>query len=120
MSISSSRDLPVMRTYDRIQAHFPSEAVPATVVVKANNVTSPAVNDRIAKLETAARDRERLFLGPATVDVSPDRTVATVSLPTAGDGSGTDAEEHAGDAGRLNGSGRDAREELLLGHEAVA
>jgi uncharacterized membrane protein YdfJ with MMPL/SSD domain len=90
-----SRSLPVMRTYDRIQAAFPSEAVPATVVVKANDVTSPAVNSGMAELETAARKRHDLFLGPATVEVSPDKTVATVSLPTAGDGSGTDSKANA-------------------------
>src|SRR5919112_2467618 len=38
-----SRSMPIMQTYDRIQAAFPGGAVPATVVVKAEDVTAPDV-----------------------------------------------------------------------------
>jgi uncharacterized membrane protein YdfJ with MMPL/SSD domain len=84
-----SRDLPVMRTYDRIQAAFPSESVPATVVVKADDVTAPKVAAAMARLESAARERPDLFEGPATIEVSPGNTVATIALPSRGNG--TDA-----------------------------
>jgi uncharacterized membrane protein YdfJ with MMPL/SSD domain len=84
-----SRDVSVMRTFDRVQAAFPSESLPATVVVKADDVTSPAVAAGIAKLERAARSRPDLFEGPATIERSPDKTVAVVALPSAGNG--TDA-----------------------------
>ena len=83
-----SRDLPVMQTYDRIQAAFPSEGSMEMVVVKADDVTSPAVVSAIDSLETKAQQREALFEGQATIEVSSDQTVATVALPTTG--SGTD------------------------------
>ena len=80
------RELAVMQTYDRIQAAFPSESIPAEVVVKAPDVTSGKVSDAIDSLEAAAAKRKDLFEGPATVEVSPDKTVAEVSLPAAGNG----------------------------------
>jgi uncharacterized membrane protein YdfJ with MMPL/SSD domain len=83
------RDLQVMRTYDRIQAAFPSESQPATVVVKARDVTAAPVAAGIAKLDRAAGTRADLFEGPAKVEVSPDRTVAKISIPSVGNG--TDA-----------------------------
>ena len=58
------RDLAVMQTYDRIQAAFPSESIPATVVVKAPDVTAAKVNDAIAALNAAAAKRKDLFEGP--------------------------------------------------------
>jgi uncharacterized membrane protein YdfJ with MMPL/SSD domain len=84
-----SRDVSVMRTYDRVQAAFPSESLPATVVVKADDVTAPAVASGVAKLESAARSRPDLFEGRATIERSPDKTVETIELPSAGNG--TDA-----------------------------
>jgi putative drug exporter of the RND superfamily len=84
-----SRDLAVMRTYDRIQAAFPSESIPATVVVKGADVTSPRVTTAMAKLQSGTRLHKDLFVGHPTVDVSPDNTVATIAIPTAGNG--TDA-----------------------------
>ena len=87
-----SRDLPVMQTYDRIQAAFPSEGSMESVVVKADDVTSPAVVSAIDSLETATQQRPGLFEGEATIEVSSDQTVATVALPIAG--SGTDDLSH--------------------------
>ena len=80
------RDLQVMRTYDRIQAAFPTESVPADVVVKARDVTTPEVASAIASLEIRARQEQGLFEGPASAELSPDRTVSVISFPTAGDG----------------------------------
>jgi anti-anti-sigma factor len=80
------RSLAVMRTYDRIQAAFPTESIPVAVVVKARNITDPDVASAIATLETKARQRKDVFKGPATVDVSPDLTVSTILIPAAGDG----------------------------------
>ncbi|HEY1275714.1 MAG TPA: MMPL family transporter, partial [Thermoleophilaceae bacterium] len=82
---SIPRDQPVMRTYDRVQAAFPSEHQAADVVVKADDVTSPNVRHAIADLTNQASTSDD-FVGAATVDVSPDRTVADVSIPLAGDG----------------------------------
>ena len=68
-----SRDLQVMRTYDRIQAAFPSEGSAEMVVVKADDVTDPAVVSAINSLETEAADRPALFERGATVEPAPIR-----------------------------------------------
>ena len=80
------RDLQVVQTYDRIQAAFPSEGSMEMVVVKADDVTSPAVVSAIDSLESQAQQRQDLFEGQATLEVSSDQTVAIVALPTTGTG----------------------------------
>jgi uncharacterized membrane protein YdfJ with MMPL/SSD domain len=82
----NSRDLPVMRTYDRIQAAFPSEGSSEVVVVKADDVTSAPVVSAIQDLESKAEAKSELFEGQPTVELSSDKTVATVALPTTGNG----------------------------------
>jgi uncharacterized membrane protein YdfJ with MMPL/SSD domain len=81
-----SRDLPVMQTYDKIQAAFPSEGSMEMVVVQADDVTSPVVVSAIDSLETKAAERTDLFEGQGTLEISSDQTVATVALPTTGNG----------------------------------
>ncbi len=49
-------DLPVMQTYERIQAEFPGGPMPAYVVVEADDVTTPAVQ---AGIKDAGRRRLR-------------------------------------------------------------
>jgi uncharacterized membrane protein YdfJ with MMPL/SSD domain len=79
------RDLAVMQAYDTMQAAFPGGQLPAVVAVKAADVTAPAVQSAIGDLQ-----RRALATGameePPVVEVSPDRTVATVSIPVKGDG----------------------------------
>jgi uncharacterized membrane protein YdfJ with MMPL/SSD domain len=82
----TSRELQVMRTYDRIQAAFPSEGSMEMVVVEAGDVTSLEVISAINALETKAQERSELFEGQATLELSSDQTVATVGLPTTGTG----------------------------------
>jgi RND superfamily putative drug exporter len=82
------KDLPVTRTYERIQAAFPGGAVPALVVVEARDVTSPQVAGAIRALKERARGTG-LMSGAIGVAVNPSRTVATVSVPL--HGNGTDA-----------------------------
>ena len=89
---SLSRSIPVMRSFDRIQAAFPSQSTPVTVVVKARDVTTPAITGAIRSLDAAAAGHHDLFKGQATVEVSPDRTVARISIPAAG--TGADATSH--------------------------
>ena len=83
----TSRDLEVMQTYDRIQAAFPSEGSMEMVVVKADDVTSPAVvvGDRLARDPGASSARACSRARP-TLEISKDQTVATVALPTTGTG----------------------------------
>src|SRR4029077_15567746 len=49
------RSLPVMKTYDRMQAAFPGGEIPAIVVVKARDVTTPAFRTAVAQLESDAK-----------------------------------------------------------------
>jgi uncharacterized membrane protein YdfJ with MMPL/SSD domain len=83
------QDLPVVETYNRIQDAFPGESIPANVVVEARDVTSGATAAAIEDLQRRAGRQPELFEQGASVDVSPDGTVADVAIPIAGDG--TDA-----------------------------
>jgi uncharacterized membrane protein YdfJ with MMPL/SSD domain len=83
---SLPQDLAVVKTYNKIQAAFPGGPNPATVVVSADDVTSTAVKREIVDLRDRAASSPK-FKQPITTDVSPDRTVAVVSIPLIGDGS---------------------------------
>jgi uncharacterized membrane protein YdfJ with MMPL/SSD domain len=83
-----SRSQPIIQTLDRIDAAFPGGSVPASVVVKAKDVTAPEVQGAIKQLHDKAIATGQLS-EPSGVDVSPDRTVAIVSLSVKG--KGTDA-----------------------------
>jgi uncharacterized membrane protein YdfJ with MMPL/SSD domain len=72
-------DLPIMQTYDRIQAAFPGGPMPALVVVEADDVTTPAVQKGIDELKATAS-------GPTSTIVSPNKNVAIVSIPLPGNG----------------------------------
>jgi uncharacterized membrane protein YdfJ with MMPL/SSD domain len=82
----TSRDLKVMRTYDRIQAAFPSEGSAEMVVIKADDATAPKVASGIKALESEASARPALFEGKPSIELSADKSVATVTLPTTGNG----------------------------------
>jgi RND superfamily putative drug exporter len=82
----TSRDIPEMQTYDRIQAAFPSEGSAEMVVIKADDATSSKVVSGIEALESEATARPALFEGKPSVELSADKTVATVTLPTTGNG----------------------------------
>ena len=83
----SRESLPVMKTYDRIQAAFPGSAVPAQIVVEADDVTTPEVQKSLQELHDRAIATGKLS-EPSGLDVSPDKTVAVMSLAV--DGNGTD------------------------------
>ncbi|MGH8868359.1 MAG: MMPL family transporter [Actinomycetes bacterium] len=83
--------LSVIKTYDRMQAAFPGTEIPATVVVKAADVTSPEVAGAIAALEDQAVASGKLHQ-PVTVDVNAAGTVASVDIPVDGDGSDSASE----------------------------
>jgi uncharacterized membrane protein YdfJ with MMPL/SSD domain len=82
----TSRDIPEMQTYDRIQAAFPSEGSSEMVVIKADDATSPEVASGIKALESEATARPALFEGKPSFELSADKSVAIVTLPTVGDG----------------------------------
>ena len=83
----SRESLPVMKTYDRIQAAFPGGAVPAQIVIKADDVTTPEVQASLQELHDQAIATGKLS-EPSGLDISPDKTVAIMSLAV--DGNGTD------------------------------
>jgi RND superfamily putative drug exporter len=86
------RSLPIVQTYDRIEAAFPGGSEPAAVTVQAADVRAPAVQAAIAKLRAAARTTPGLGR-PVTVTTNPDHTLAIVDIPLAGNG--TDATSEA-------------------------
>jgi len=86
------RDIAVMQTYDRIQAAFPGGPLPASVAVRAPDVTAPAVRRAIARLRSAALATE-MMSEPVGVTVNPAKTLALVSIPLRG--TGTDAVSNA-------------------------
>src|SRR4051794_11231385 len=62
-------NLPIVQTYERIQTAFPGGPMPATVVVEAEDVTTPAVRQGIDQLTKTAS-------GPTSTLVSPNKQVA--------------------------------------------
>jgi uncharacterized membrane protein YdfJ with MMPL/SSD domain len=93
----TSRDLKVMRTYDRVQAAFPSEGSAEIVVIKADDATSSKVTSGIKALESGVTARPALFEGKPSVEYSPNKMVAIVTVPTTGNGT-DDLSERAVDA----------------------
>jgi uncharacterized membrane protein YdfJ with MMPL/SSD domain len=82
---------PVMKTYNRITAAFPGAKNSAVVVVKADDVTKPQVARGIDQLEHRAA-AVGTAIDTTTVDVSKDHTVATVTIPIAGNGNDAKSE----------------------------
>jgi uncharacterized membrane protein YdfJ with MMPL/SSD domain len=80
------RDLEVMQTYDDIQASFPGDQIPATVVIETGDVGREEIRAGIAELEEAVAADPEQFVGPPTVEVSDDGSVVSVDVPVAGDG----------------------------------
>jgi uncharacterized membrane protein YdfJ with MMPL/SSD domain len=79
------QDLPIIVTYDKVKAVFPTEGVVATVVVKADDVRSGGVAAGISALRTKVND-SNAFLKGTEVIYSKDGTVAQINVPTPGSG----------------------------------
>jgi len=79
------KSLAIVQTYERIEAAFPGGSQPATVVVKAPDVTAPAVRQEIDALKKKALASGEMF-EPIAVTVNPAGTVARISVPLAGNG----------------------------------
>jgi RND superfamily putative drug exporter len=87
-----SRSEPIIQTLDRIDAAFPGGSLPASVVVKADDVTTPEVRGAIQDLHDQAIASGKLS-EPSSVEINPDKTVAVVNLSI--QGKGTDAASEA-------------------------
>ena len=93
-SASLPQDEPVVQTFNRVQEAFPQETDFLEVVVKADDVTSPEVTEGLAKLDQAAAQHRDLLPGSnPDVNVSPDKTVVTVEMEIAGDGTDAKSKE---------------------------
>jgi len=84
------RDIPVVKTYDRVTAAFPGEAAGVTVAVQASDVSSGAVADAISDLTREAEADPRVA-GRVSVDTNDAETVAAIEIPTVGSGSNAEA-----------------------------
>src|SRR4051794_8943797 len=82
------QDLPIIKTYDKVRAVFPTQGVTATVVVEADDVRSGATAAGIAALRKQVGDSDAFRPG-TEVTYSADGTVAQIDVPTPGNG--TDA-----------------------------
>jgi uncharacterized membrane protein YdfJ with MMPL/SSD domain len=82
------QDLPVMKTYNKMQAAFPGGEIPLDVVVRAENVRSPEVQEAIGQLQWRAID-SGVMHEPILQHINEQGTVALVTIPISG--LGTDA-----------------------------
>ncbi len=82
---SLPRDLPIMRTYARIQAAFPGGPTPAVVGLQAHDVRAADVQAGVDRLIQRA-GQTRGLLRPVSVDISSDHRAETISIPLAGNG----------------------------------
>jgi RND superfamily putative drug exporter len=80
---SLPQSLSVVKTYNEIQGAFPGEPLPAVVVVRSRDVTSPQVASAISALRQAAASSPS-FRQPSTLKVNAARTVAEVDIPIVG------------------------------------
>ena len=88
---SLPRKLEVMKVYDRMQAAFPGNQIPANVVVHAKDVRAPEVRAAVKQLK--ARALASGHMGePISASISPDHQVADISIPIHGSGNNAASE----------------------------
>jgi uncharacterized membrane protein YdfJ with MMPL/SSD domain len=80
------KSIPIVRTYESIQRAFPGAQTPAKVVVAANDVSSPRVQQAIAQLKQQALASGQMF-EPVSTEINPAHTVETISIALQGNGS---------------------------------
>ncbi len=79
------RSIPIMQTYDRMQAAFPGEQFTADIVVEGKNLDRAQITAAAEEMRQIARDSNQ-FNEPITIDRSPDGQVAVIEVPLAGTG----------------------------------
>jgi uncharacterized membrane protein YdfJ with MMPL/SSD domain len=75
--------LPAVGTYKKLQAAFPGGEVPAEVVIRADDVTTPQMEEAIGQLKWRALVYADMR-EPITTDINDRHTVAVVSIPVPG------------------------------------
>jgi RND superfamily putative drug exporter len=78
-------ELPIVKTYEKIQSAFPGSPAPAHLVVKADDVTTPQFKSAYAEFEKRALESGEVHR-PISVAVNPAKTVARIDMPLAGAG----------------------------------
>jgi uncharacterized membrane protein YdfJ with MMPL/SSD domain len=81
------KSMPILQTEARIQSAFPGGPMPAQIVVKADNIGTPAIQGALTRFRTEAL-ATGLVHDPISVHVI-DRHVAIISAPLAGTGKDT-------------------------------
>ena len=88
-SLPAFDDLPktikIVGTYEKVQHAFPGSQVPAQVVVKGRDVTSPQTKAALTELRQRAL-ATGVMRNPIHTFVNPPHTVARVEIPIAGNG----------------------------------
>jgi RND superfamily putative drug exporter len=79
------QDLPVVKIYDRIQAAFPGNQIPADVVIDRGEVSNVELTIAVHRLRQAVEASDAVE-PPVTVEFSSDHRVAVISVPIVGDG----------------------------------
>ena len=79
------QDLPVVQTYNRIQAAFPGNQIPADVVVERGEASDVSLTIGVHNLRKRV-ESSQLVEPPVTTEFSSDHTVAVLHVPIVGNG----------------------------------
>jgi RND superfamily putative drug exporter len=79
------KDLAVIQTYDRIQAAFPGNQIPAEVAIQRGDASNVDLTIGVHNLRERVEASD-LVEPPVTVQFSSDHSVALVNVPIVGDG----------------------------------
>jgi uncharacterized membrane protein YdfJ with MMPL/SSD domain len=93
---SLPRKLEVMKVYDRMQAAFPGNQIPATVVVHADDVRAPQIQAALTDLKNRALATGHMG-EPVAFTQSPDHQVGQLSIPIKGTGNDAASERAVDD-----------------------
>jgi RND superfamily putative drug exporter len=81
------KDMPIVHTFDRIQAAFPGGVEPAEVAITAADVKAPPVVHAVKQLRQDLAADKASFGSDQSYRVAKDGKVAELRVPLAGDGS---------------------------------
>jgi uncharacterized membrane protein YdfJ with MMPL/SSD domain len=76
------RSIPIVKTFNRVSAAFPGSPVPIVVAIKADDVTKPEIQKKVAEMRDAGLTTGQ-FAQPADIAINPDHTVLRFTMPIA-------------------------------------
>ncbi len=80
------KDMPIVKTLDRVEAAFPGGVEPAEVAISATDVRAPQVSRAVEALREQIAADQHDFGRPQSYRVAKDGKVAELQVPLAGDG----------------------------------